>query len=1013
MGPFLTSGIAANPDTSDPTNSVAGTASCQFTGYLQVPTDGPYRFFAELGDVGATALFELVAPAPGALLANPIIPNTTAAAVANDEISQFVTLQGGVFYQFTLTFAHLGSNGARLLIQGENLAKGALSQITLCPQTAADGFLAAYTLLSKALQILETTGIDQREISYLIANAPLFGNLRFSSLPIQPSDANMLSLFAQMLTLIDYADLRKNPAGGTDGLIDVFEGVGTTFTEVPGSQSSNTNSLAPWTALATLTRRNVADVRAIATYFGLIQDQVTGSGSSAVEQVTAVGDFGDNKGIRRIWQALRLIQILGIPVAAVTSCTGIAALAPPPAAPAPSAIATNLKNAVKAQYTTAQWLPIAKSVFNPLRQMKRDALVAYLVNTLNLENENQLFEYFLVDPGMEPVVQTSRLRLGMSSLQTFTQRCLLNLENGNSSNPTVDVSPSAIDADWWSWMKRYRVWEANREIFLYPENWMEPELRTGMTDLFQALEGELLQGDVTDDLANQAFLNYLTGLEQRARLDVVATYLDQNLTDAGISTLHVLGRTYSHPHKYFYRTYSSGVWSGWEAVSAKIEGDHIALAWWKGRLNLFWVTYIVQAAPPAAPASGSSGTTLVSMTFGGLADSIFSNVAQNLVLPQLHWCEYYQGQWSTPIASDTKKSAPIAVSGSFDTSQVYIRVTKDTEASGGEGALKVLLDFPADSIEDPAYAEALVYYVLIAVLDALFGLGIPDPAPYPNYSFRVTSKNCDLVLDQDFFNYAPTNPYDTTGVDATVYTGSGSLTSTFQNLFTRSGGGSTTTEPILQTVNSFGLVPCSNPVVASPFLDTSQPDYVQAGNLVSPFFYKDLSDQATTDEMSFYVQPNLTETTISEWTGWAVSYPGAGILWNNGEIFGSIPVISQFPTAGPGLTLSVNPTYSLYPMAVTTDWLTAPSTAILYNGTTIGKTGGIDASQIPAVTPAEPRVAYPKGVEVLRAVQPALNVVGPSGVTGSHLPAFARSITRDPLRSSASRPSGRNLARTR
>jgi hypothetical protein len=32
------------------------------------------------------------------------------------------------------------------------------------------------------------------------------------------------------------------------------------------------------------------------------------------------------------------------------------------------------------------------------------------------------------------------------------------------------------DAEW-QWRKNYRVWDANREIFLYPENWIEPELR--------------------------------------------------------------------------------------------------------------------------------------------------------------------------------------------------------------------------------------------------------------------------------------------------------------------------------------------------------------------------------------------------------------------------------------------------------------------------------------------------------------------------------------------------------
>ena len=186
------------------------------------------------------------------------------------------------------------------------------------------------------------------------------------------------------------------------------------------------------------------------------------------------------------------------------------------------------------------------------------------MNTLGLDNSNQLFEYFLVDPGMEPVVQTSRLRLAMSSVQTFVQRCLLNLEDGNAAHPELNVAPSAIPEDWWAWMKRYRVWEANREIFLFPENWMEPELRLDKTDLFQGLESALLQGDVTNDLAEDAFFTYLKGLDVRARLDIVASYLDQDAVNPGETTLYVLGRTYGHPHKYFFRTYAQGAWSGWQ-----------------------------------------------------------------------------------------------------------------------------------------------------------------------------------------------------------------------------------------------------------------------------------------------------------------------------------------------------------------------------------------------------------------------------------------------------------------
>ena len=52
---LLTSGIAVATDSADPTNNVAGAVRIHYEGFLQVPTDGPYRFFAQLGNKGAQA----------------------------------------------------------------------------------------------------------------------------------------------------------------------------------------------------------------------------------------------------------------------------------------------------------------------------------------------------------------------------------------------------------------------------------------------------------------------------------------------------------------------------------------------------------------------------------------------------------------------------------------------------------------------------------------------------------------------------------------------------------------------------------------------------------------------------------------------------------------------------------------------------------------------------------------------------------------------------------------------
>jgi hypothetical protein len=43
----------------------------------------------------------------------------------------------------------------------------------------------------------------------------------------------------------------------------------------------------------------------------------------------------------------------------------------------------------------------------------------------------------------------------------------------------------------WDRMRSYRLWGANRKVFLYPENYVEPELRDDKTALFEEVEGTL------------------------------------------------------------------------------------------------------------------------------------------------------------------------------------------------------------------------------------------------------------------------------------------------------------------------------------------------------------------------------------------------------------------------------------------------------------------------------------------------------------------------------------------
>jgi hypothetical protein len=293
-----------------------------------------------------------------------------------------------------------------------------------------------------------------------------------------------------------------------------------------------------------------------------------------------------------------------------------------------------LRDAVKARYMRSAWHRVAQPIFDGLRKKQRDALVSHLTHVLDDTGQprygdtiEKLFEHLLLDPGMEPVVLASRIQLAISSVQLFMQRCFMNLE------PNVD--PRIIDGKRWEWMKRYRVWEVNRKMFIWPENWLEPEFRDDRTHLFRALEGKLLQGDVNEDLVRTALFDYLKGLEAIARLEMLTMYFEAGVSTDG-SIVHVIGRTPSAPFTYFYRKVSHGMWTPWEPIEMQIEGEHLVLSSWRGRMHLFWVTFLEQTLeadpPPQIPTSGTVDTKALK--------------GRTYVKVQLHWSERINDMWT-------------------------------------------------------------------------------------------------------------------------------------------------------------------------------------------------------------------------------------------------------------------------------------------------------------------------------------------------------------------------------
>lgn len=802
--PLATTTLAS----ADTAGKPPGANSARFEGYLEVPVTGPFRFDAAFGKKGAELELRF------AHVPDPVL----AAKAGNDgdEASGFVELGAGVLHRFTVEIKSLGGGDVSLSVLGEGLPKGPLSQLALYSSAAVERFRRAWVILNKTLQIAQGLGLGEREVRYLSAHAADFDDLALSLLPATEADATPAvthALFQQLQRLAGYARLKRDLTGGADDLIGVFESARRALPAGADPDEATKAVLGDLAKrVATFTRHDEAVVGAAAAALGFTASVTTAGGSMMIQAM----DFATEKGLARLWDALRVVEKLGVPADAVARW----------ATPAPSAAtARDLRDTIKARYEPDTWQRVAPSLFDPLRRRKRDALVARIMHKDGFDREEQLFEHFLIDPGMEPVVQTSRLRLAISSVQTFIQRVLLNLE--------PHVHPSALlDAERWQWMKRYRVWEANRKIFLFPENWLEPEWRDDKTHLFQELLGALLQGDVSNDLVEGAFFRYLTGLDTVARLEIVTTYLDAK-DDVATNVLHVIGRTHGLPRSYFYRRYAQGMWTPWEPVGVEIEGDHVVAAMWRGRLHLFWVTFFPKsdvnpdAVPDGQETGGAASLGLKSLM------SQTTQAVRKYAQVQLSFSEYFQGQWTPRVSSGFAPQAPIPVK-SFDFGAVFIHVSKE-HVGDAEGAVKVHLN--------------------------CWSLGI-------HHAFRVVSKNSQPMIEPaEWLGWPPYNTF-VSATGQAHYDVSGPLTVHFVKETETQGGDKSNGTWDMQTIlhkalregGGYSLLFPANPV---SLLTTSGEDI---GALVTPFFYQD-------EDATFYVEPSLTETTIERWDDWVVSRP--------------------------------------------------------------------------------------------------------------------------------------------
>ena len=514
--------------------------------------------------------------------------------------------------------------------------------------------------------LLSKFGMKADEVAYFSSHATAFegvdprnaanvATFDLTALPLDRSnptsvDQKAPAFFNQWLRLNDLFKLRNSLPSGNTSLFDIFR---------VGSGSSNPAILSPATSNAVVAATGW-DASQFATLTGktTVNSAVVGFGLADSDFVNGVG--GQGRGLVWLQKCLSLSVRLGVPVLQLFVWAN--------QAPDLSQ-SDDIKNTVKAKYDESTWTTVGKPLNDKIRDNSKSALIAYVLNMppiiqLGLTSADDLYTYFLIDVQMSPCMQTSRIVQASAAIQLFVQRCLLSLEN-NNSNTNLNISPSAIDAAQWEWRKNYRIWEANREVFLYPENWVDPTLRDNRTPFFQDLQAELQQGPVTADAAESAFRDYLTKLLEVSRLEICGFFYE-NDADGNVThnIFHVFGRTYGTPHIYYYRTFdrTTGIWSAWERVDVDIQGDHLIPVVWNRRLYAFWPIFKEVTTPNSTPLGPPPSLPLKDLQI------------------RFAWSEYRDGRWSKKqVTADSLVAGGFSgYTGDFDPSTI----TFDAQVNG-------------------------------------------------------------------------------------------------------------------------------------------------------------------------------------------------------------------------------------------------------------------------------------------------------------------------------------------
>ena len=574
----------------------------------------------------------------------------------------------------------------------------AIPSSALLPDFSRQGTQEEFVKLYKCALLVNGFGLDADEVSYYQSHATDFDNFDFNAVTLQ-----------HWKRLQAYTDLRDKLPKTEYKLLDLFSW---------SPNPNKPNTLSDRIAAATLWKQENIDKLLTDEHFDLNDPKNFRNEVNLVKLRKAIAVAG------KIGVDIDRLFDWAIPGSKFWDC---------------HLTAESIRNAIRARFNEDDWEQVVKPLNDQLRENQKQALISYLLVQQDLIDwgvldADSLFEFFLIDVQMGACMETSRIKQAISSVQLFVQRCMLGLEDKLDANGhQIGVQNDVLDRDRWNWMQKYRVWEANRKVFLYPENWISPELRDDKSPFYRELESELLQKDINTKNVQDALKSYLYKIDEVSNMEVVGLYIDGTKNMQGQwskgAKLHVFSRTHSAPHFFYYRYFALDEmnWYPWEKMQVDIpsydeekqvvneitgttaqitgNGCYLTPVVWNERLFVFFPQFMKKTKPNES-ASGKSVTDIASDSPNNLKPAEYWEI-------KLAWSEYRNGRWTQKQVGkdaiyDIPAMPPAIAGASFDSVASAVRTAKDAgqNADNMAGSVQVSANQAFNSAKTSAAAAA-------------------------------------------------------------------------------------------------------------------------------------------------------------------------------------------------------------------------------------------------------------------------------------------------------------------